>query len=100
MGVGDELAQWEGELEKGLEEGGQQGEEEVRREAGIPKEAQARKNWFLEKGRTDEWVWEKGTVYGVDFFNSYLDFNGSNFSPSNPTFPTHSSFLPLEPKCE
>lgn len=71
MGAGDKLEDWEEELEKGLEEGGERGGE-----VGVPEEAQARKKWFLEKGRTEEWVWEKGTVYGVDFFNPYLDFNG------------------------
>lgn len=96
MGVGDELEDWEGELEKGLEEGGERSGEEVRREAGIPEEANARKKWFLEKGRTDEWIWEKGTVYGIDFFNPYLDFNGSSFSPS-PPIQLPSSFLVSSP---
>ena len=84
MGTGDELEYWEEELEKGLEEGGERGGEGVRREAGRPDEAQARKKWFLEKERTEQWVWEKDTVYGVDFFNPYLDFNGSIFSFSFP----------------
>lgn len=77
MGSGDNLEEWDGELEKGLEEGGERGGEVVRREIGVPEGAQARKKWFLEKGKTDKWVWEKGTVYGADFFNPYLDFNGS-----------------------
>lgn len=99
MGLGDELEEWEGELVTGLEEGGERGGQKVRREAGIPEEAQARKKWFLEKGRTEEWVWEKETVYGVDFFNPYLDFNGSSFSFSLLTqLPlTQPCFLPLCP---
>ena len=100
MGVSDELEEWEGELEKGIEEGGERGGEEVRREAGVPDDAQARKKWFLEKGRTEQWVWEKGTVYGIDFFNPYVDFNGSNSSfslPIQPPFPflVFSSFAPV-----
>lgn len=85
MGLNDELEEWKGELEKGLEEGGERGGEEVRREAGVPDDAQARKKWFLEKGRTEQWVWEKGTVYGIDFFNPYVDFNGNGSSFSLPT---------------
>lgn len=90
MSTDDELEDWEEELEKGLEEGGERGGEGVRREAGIPDEAQARKKWFLEQGRTEQWVWEKETVYGVDFFNPYLDFNGSIF-----TFSLQCNFPPL-----
>jgi hypothetical protein len=91
MGAGDELEEWEEELETGLEEGGGKGGEEVRREMGVPEGAQARKKWFLEKGRTDQWVWEKGRVYGADFFNPYLDFNGISASHSRLHFP----FLPF-----
>lgn len=100
MGAGDELEEWEEELKKGLEEGGELGGEEVRKEAGIPDEAQARKKWFLEKGRTEQWVWEKETVYGVDFFNPYLDFNGSKFLLAllQSNLPPFSPFLPLSPK--
>lgn len=93
MGAGDALEEWEEELEKGLEEGGERGGEEVRREAGVPEEAQARKKWFLHKERTEEWVWEKGTVYGIDFFNPYLDFNGSRLSFSHPIQPALSFFV-------
>lgn len=87
MGSGDDLEGWDGELERGLEEGGERGGEVVRREIGVPEEAQARKKWFLEKGKTDKWVWEKGTVYGADFFNPYLDFNGSIHSSMPIQFP-------------
>ena len=76
MGVGDDFNEWEEELEKGIEEGAEQGAEKVRLEMGVPEEAQARKKWFLTQGNTKKWRWNEGMVYGADFFNPYLDFNG------------------------
>lgn len=84
---------------KVLEEGGEGGGEEVRRQLGVPEGgAQARKSYFLGKEKVDEWVWEEGRVYGADFFNPYLDFNGSFFpffSSSSLLPPSTSPFSPI-----
>lgn len=66
----------EEEKDVGVEEGGQDGGEEVRRRIGVPDEAGERKRFFLEKGKREEWVWEKGRGYWGDFFNGFFDFNG------------------------
>lgn len=89
-----------GKEEKGVEvveEGGERGGEKVREELGVPTASDQRKKWFLDKGKTEGWVWENGRVYWCDFFNPYLDFN-REFLPLmffSPLFPIslHDLFL-------
>ncbi|MCJ1464320.1 hypothetical protein MMC07_002933 [Pseudocyphellaria aurata] len=61
--------------QRSIEEGGEGGGEKLREELGVPADADQRKKWFLAKGRTEDWVWEKDRVYWCDFFNPYVDFN-------------------------
>lgn len=63
----------------GIEEGGEGGGEEVRKELGVPATAGERKKWFLKGEEKERWVWEGGRVYWGDFFNGFLDFNGEVF---------------------
>lgn len=63
------------DTERTIEEGGEGSGEKLREELEIPAAADQRKKWFLDKGKTEKWVWEKGRVYWCDFFNPYLDFN-------------------------
>ena len=49
----------------------------AREAAGIPGEAAARQKWFLAAERRAAFTFEAGTEYGCDFFNPYLDFNGT-----------------------
>lgn len=62
-----------------IEEGADGNGKMVREEKGVPKEAAARKKWFLDETKRKEWEFEAGRVFHVDFFNPYLDFNGSSF---------------------
>ena len=64
--------------EEALEEGGTEEGMEWREERGVPATADARKKWALQHGNVGDWVWEAGRVYGGDFFNPYLDFNGGD----------------------
>lgn len=74
---GKDLASEEkGDEEKALEEGGDGEGVEWRKSRHVPETGDARKKYFLTKGRTDEWEWEEGRIYKADFFNPYLDFNG------------------------
>lgn len=66
--------------EKGVEEGGEGDGEEAREGLGVPQTADARKKWFLIEENKKSWEWEGGRVYWGDFFNPYLDFNGSSHS--------------------
>ncbi|VUC20069.1 unnamed protein product [Clonostachys rosea] len=66
----------EGEFdpEKGgiwVEEGG---DEEARAEVGAPADRKARMKWALSEAAKQNWVWEYGRTYALDFFNPYLDF--------------------------
>lgn len=67
-----------GHHEAGLvfEEGGSEEGLEIRNEKGVPETEAARKKHFLVEEKRKEWEWEEGRVYGVDFYNPYLDFNG------------------------
>lgn len=58
-----------------LEEGGDGDGMKIREDLGVPNDAAARKKWFLDETKRQEWVFEQGRVYKVDFFNPYLDFN-------------------------
>jgi len=66
-----------GHHEAGLvfEEGGNEEGLEIRNEKGVPETEAARKKHFLVEEKRKEWEWEEGRVYGVDFYNPYLDFN-------------------------
>lgn len=59
-----------------FEEGGDEEGLELRKEMGIPETEAARKKHFLTEENRREWEWEEGRVYGCDFYNPYLDFNG------------------------
>ncbi|OWP04077.1 hypothetical protein B2J93_2085 [Marssonina coronariae] len=67
-----------GEHEAGLvfEEGGDAEGRELRWEQGVPDTEAARKKHFLHEDKRKGWEWEEGRVYGCDFYNPYLDFNG------------------------
>ena len=68
-----------GKTEAGLvfEEGGNDEGIEVREENGVPAGEAARKKYFLNEENRKDWEWEEGRVYGCDFYNPYLDFNGT-----------------------
>ena len=72
-------AQGKGEEDAGLvfEEGGDEEGLAYRREQGIPDGDAARKKHFLSEENRKAWEWESGRSYGCDFFNPYLDFNGT-----------------------
>ena len=53
----------------------------VRQEKGVPKDAPSRKKWFLDESRRKDWSFDAGRLYQADFFNPYLDFNGSSLKP-------------------
>lgn len=60
-----------------FQEGGSKEGLDLRRENGIPETEAARKKHFLNEGNRKNWDWEAGRTYGCDFFNPYLDFNGT-----------------------
>lgn len=62
-----------------FEEGGNEEGMEVRKEKGVPETDAARRKHFLDERKKAEWMWEEGRLYGFDFFNPYLDFNGLSF---------------------
>lgn len=61
-----------------IEEGADGNGQKVRDEKSVPSDAAARKKWFLDEAKRKEWDFEAGRKYQVDFFNAYLDFNGSS----------------------
>ena len=63
---------------KVIEEGGDGEGLDWRKEKGVPDTASSRKKWFLKKGHPESWEWEAGRIYECDFFNPYLDFNGTS----------------------
>lgn len=63
--------------EEVIEEGGDGDGVEVRRAKGVPEEAERRKKFFLDETRRRQFEFEDGRLYQVDFFNPYLDFNGT-----------------------
>jgi Protein of unknown function (DUF1769) len=65
----EELPEWRDE--EVLEEGGED-------RGKVPVDGVARRRWFL-RGEEERksWVFESGRVYWADFFNGYLDFNGT-----------------------
>jgi hypothetical protein len=66
-----------GETGPVFEEGGEGDGEQLRKENGIPATEAARKKWFLTESNRKSWEWEEGRTYHADFFNPYLDFNGT-----------------------
>ena len=74
-------AEEEGEA---LEEGGNTAGLAWRKEHDVPTDMAARKKWALTPAHQEQWIWEKGREYKVDFFNPYLDFN--DFSLKLPGF--------------
>lgn len=61
-----------------LEEGGDGDGEDVRTQLGIPDDAAARKKHFLTEAHQKAFTFDKGREYSNDFFNPYLDFNGTH----------------------
>lgn len=61
-----------------LEGGSEEGLKE-REKKGVPESDAARKKWFLNETHRKTWEWEAGRWYGADFYNPYLDFNGTCF---------------------
>ena len=63
--------------EEVIAEGADGDGEEVRKKAQVPDEAAARKKYFLDESKRKEFEFEKGRMFNIDFFNPYLDFNGT-----------------------
>jgi hypothetical protein len=59
-----------------FEEGGSDEGLEIRREHEVPETEATRRKFFLHEENRRNWEWESGRMYGSDFFNGYLDFNG------------------------
>lgn len=60
-----------------FEEGADGDGEEVRKEKSLPDTGAARKKHFLTENNLQNFTFEKGREYSNDFFNPYLDFNGT-----------------------
>lgn len=60
-----------------IEEGADADGESAREESGIPKNAAGRKKHFLTEQHLKDFTFEKNRQYSSDFFNPYLDFNGT-----------------------
>ncbi|KAK2034084.1 DUF1769-domain-containing protein [Colletotrichum zoysiae] len=67
-----------------FEEGGDEAGLEAREKIGAPATAKERMKWALRKESKENWVFEYGKTYGMDFFNPYLDF--ANLSLRLPGF--------------
>ncbi|KAI1314211.1 DUF1769-domain-containing protein [Xylaria venustula] len=77
----------EHDAEKGglhFEEGGDEAGLEARRAIGAPSGPKERKKWALANDSKDNWVFEYGKTYCVDFFNPYIGFE--DFSLRLPGF--------------
>lgn len=84
-----------------FEEGGEGDGEELRREKGVPDTDAARKKWFLTENNRKEWEFEADREYWCDFFNPYLDFNGTNSRLLTEEYfadPTLYRFCPATPR--
>lgn len=55
-----------------VEEGGSK---EWREDVGAPADGKARMKWALGETAKEDWLWEYGRTYAVDFFNAYIDFS-------------------------
>lgn len=60
-----------------FEEGADGDGEGARHDLGIPADAPARKKYYLTEQHQKAFTFEKGREYSNDFFNPYLDFNGT-----------------------
>ncbi|KAF6830953.1 F-box domain containing protein [Colletotrichum plurivorum] len=58
-----------------FEEGGDEAGLEAREKAGAPATSKERMKWALRKESKEQWLFEYGKTYGMDFFNPYLDFS-------------------------
>lgn len=58
-----------------VEEGGDRGGMELRKQSDVPEDEAGRRKWFLQKENRSAWVWPAGQSIGCDFFNGMLDFN-------------------------
>jgi len=65
-----------------IQEGGDGDGVEMRKEKGMPEEADKRKKYYLDEKKRKDFEFEEGRVYQADFFNPYLDFNGTIPSPT------------------
>lgn len=81
------VGQGEHDPEKGglwFEEGGDGAGLATRRALGAPDTSKERMKWALRKNSKENFVFEYGQTYGVDFFNPYIDFG--DFSIKLPGF--------------
>lgn len=67
-----------------LREGADGSGADIRRSHGIPDNNEKRRKFFLSASKREPFVFEKGRLYSVDFFNPYLDFG--NFALKLPGF--------------
>jgi hypothetical protein len=58
-----------------FDEGGDESGMETRRKVGAPDGGKERMRWALRQESKDEWLFEHDRTYGLDFFNSYIDFS-------------------------
>lgn len=63
--------------EDGIVEGGIGEGEQLREAMGVPNDAAQRKKFFLREEKRKDWEFEAGRVHQGDFFNPYIDFNGT-----------------------
>jgi hypothetical protein len=76
--AGQSIADKKSDPDEVLEEGAEDEEGwESRAQTDVPEDAAARKKFFLDETHKKEFEFEKGREYQCDFFNPYLDFNGS-----------------------
>jgi hypothetical protein len=61
-----------------FEEGADGDGEEARKAQGVPADVAGRRKYFLTADHLKKFTFEKGREYSMDFFNPYLDFNGSS----------------------
>ncbi|KAK1725458.1 uncharacterized protein BDZ83DRAFT_576573 [Colletotrichum acutatum] len=57
-----------------FEEGGDEAGLGAREKIGAPATSKERMKWALRKDSKENWLFEYGKTYGLDFFNAYLDF--------------------------
>ncbi|KEY65683.1 hypothetical protein S7711_07515 [Stachybotrys chartarum IBT 7711] len=57
-----------------FDEGGDEEGLQTRADAGMPATSKERMRWALNEKNKEEWRFEYGKTYGLDFFNPYLDF--------------------------
>ena len=70
-------AQTEREKLHVFHEGADGGGEDIREDLGIPSDTPLRQKFFLNESHLRNFTFEKDREYSNDFFNPYLDFNGT-----------------------